>query len=257
MILYRLLYPSLLFLLSLSVVRFIACGPTFRVGLDKERKQRPNELISSIFNYTSKRSCLKSWKGVMFEVKFGFVLVNSVTLFIVVELSVLLCGFLLTDLKNWHQLLLYPLLTLLAAITPGKYLRKFCRLHFLAWILNQCLPSMLVAWHLVFFNLLGLWISVDHFLGSPFWLKRMLSFDSLGSFRQFGLFHCVQSVYSSSPNLPWGLGHWTPLSWWNSTLKPQTHALLYTAITCREGYLMSASWWTQWVGIGQCFFQFI
>ena len=68
----------------------------------------------------------------MFEVKFGFVSVNSVAVFIVVELSVLLCGFLLTDLKNWHQLLLYPLLTFLAAITPGKYLRKFCRFHFLA-----------------------------------------------------------------------------------------------------------------------------
>lgn len=45
MILYRLLSKPLVSSLSLSVVRFIACGLTFRVGLDKERKQRPNELI--------------------------------------------------------------------------------------------------------------------------------------------------------------------------------------------------------------------
>lgn len=174
----------------------------------------------------------------MFEVKFGFLSMNSVTLFIVVELSVFVIVWVSSDWLEELAVFLNPLLRLLAAITRGKYLRKFLQSLLLSLSSQPVCsirvpPPMLVAWHLVFSCLLGLWISVDSFLGSPLWLRGC--FQALTLLAPFLQFQCVQSIYSSSPNLPWGMGHWTPISWCgDSALKPQTHVQLYTAITCRE-----------------------
>lgn len=165
---------------------------------------------------------------------------------IMVVLSVFVIIWVSSVFRNWHQFLLYPLWRLLATITPGKCLRKSLQaplptLNCQPARFARVPPFMLVAWPLVSFTLLGpcgfQWtISLDLHHDST----RMLSFRSLGCLLRLGPFHCVQSAYSSSQNLHWGLGHWTPLSWCGiPTFKPQTGVPLYKAITLGRGYLMS------------------